>query len=117
MTMTSGESGAAGAPAAARPGAALRSPRILAGLDDRELLAIARSLPKADARRRARKLLVLRHRGLVRACVTRYRRSPEQDQDLMQVGYVGLALLAAGLFCYGLHCPDGARYRDRPPGQ
>jgi RNA polymerase sigma-B factor len=91
MTMTSGESGAARPPAAAPSAAALRSRRSLAGLDDGELLAIARSLPQAAERAAAaRELLVLRHRGLVRACVARYRRSPEHDQDLMQVGYVGL---------------------------
>jgi RNA polymerase sigma-B factor len=91
MTMISGESGAAGQAAAEPPAAAATSPRSLAGLDDGELLAIARSLPRAGERAAAaRELLVIRHRGLVRACVARYRGSPEQDQDLMQVGYVGL---------------------------
>jgi hypothetical protein len=28
-----------------------------------------------------------------------------------------LALLAAGLFCYGLYCLAEARYRDLTPGQ
>jgi hypothetical protein len=28
-----------------------------------------------------------------------------------------LALLAAGLFCYGLYCLVEARYRDLTPGQ
>jgi RNA polymerase sigma-B factor len=96
MTMISAARGTAvpaapGPPAAAPPAAAVTSPRSLAGLDDGELLAIARSLPLAGERAAAaRELLVIRHRGLVRACVARYRRSPEQDQDLMQVGYVGL---------------------------
>ena len=91
MTMISGGGGAAGPPAAAPPAAAVTSRRYLAGLDDGELLAITRSLPQAsDSAAAARELLVLRHRGLVRACVARYRSSPEQDQDLMQVGYVGL---------------------------
>jgi RNA polymerase sigma-B factor len=35
-------------------------------------------------------LLVGRYRGLVWSCVQRYRRGPEQNEDLMQVGYVGL---------------------------
>ena len=31
-----------------------------------------------------------RYRGLVRACVNRYRASPEPTEDLVQVGYLGL---------------------------
>jgi len=63
----------------------------LAGLDDRELLAIIASLPLASERHDAAcELLVRRHRGLVWACVQRYRRGPEPAEDLMQVGYVGL---------------------------
>jgi RNA polymerase sigma-B factor len=63
----------------------------LAGLDDRELLGILRSLPRSSERRAAAcELLVGRYRNLVRSCVRRYRRSPEPVQDLMQVGYVGL---------------------------
>jgi RNA polymerase sigma-B factor len=90
MTMISARSGAAGL-AAAPPAAAVTSQRYLAGLEDGELLAIAQSLARAgECAAAARELLVIRHRGLVRACVARYRRSPEQDQDLMQVGYVGL---------------------------
>jgi RNA polymerase sigma-B factor len=89
--MISAGSGAAGPPAPALPVAAVASGGSLAGLDDGELLAIARSLPQAGGRAAAaRELLVIRHRGLVAACVARYRRSPEQAEDLMQVGYVGL---------------------------
>ena len=63
----------------------------LAGLDDRELLGILRSLPRSSERRAAAcELLVGRYRNLVRSCVHRYGRSPEPVQDLMQVGYVGL---------------------------
>jgi RNA polymerase sigma-B factor len=58
---------------------------------DGELLDMVRSLPRASERREAAcELLVSRHRGLVRSCVNRYRRSPEPTEDLMQVGYVGL---------------------------
>jgi RNA polymerase sigma-B factor len=65
--------------------------RELPGLEDRELLMLVRSLPRADGRRAAAcEVLVARHRGLVRACAARYRRSPEPAEDLMQVGYVGL---------------------------
>jgi RNA polymerase sigma-B factor len=63
----------------------------LAGLDDRELLGILRSLPRASERRGAAcELLVSRHRYLVWSCVQRYRRGPEPAEDLMQVGYIGL---------------------------
>jgi RNA polymerase sigma-B factor len=63
----------------------------LENLEDAELLSIVRSLPRASYRREiACELLVSRHRGLVRSCVNRYRRSPEPTEDLMQVGYVGL---------------------------
>jgi RNA polymerase sigma-B factor len=33
---------------------------------------------------------VIRYQGLVRFCVSRYLRSPEPAEDLMQVGYIGL---------------------------
>ena len=63
----------------------------LAGLDDRELLRIVQSTPRASRRRAAAcELLVSRHRNLVRSCVQRYSRSPEAAEDLMQVGYAGL---------------------------
>jgi RNA polymerase sigma-B factor len=70
----------------------------LAGLDDRALLVIAGSLPRASERRAAAlELLVSRYRWLVRSCVRPYLRSPEPAEDLMQVGYVGL-LKAIGNF-------------------
>jgi RNA polymerase sigma-B factor len=63
----------------------------LSGLEDRELLALAASLPQSSERRAAaRDLLVARYRNLVRSCVQRYSRGPEPAEDLMQVGYVGL---------------------------
>ena len=63
----------------------------LAGLDDRELLEIARTAPRDSARRdEACELLVKRHRNLVWSCVRRYRGSPEPAEDLAQVGHVGL---------------------------
>ncbi len=63
----------------------------LPGLEDRELLALAGSLPLSSQRRAAAcDLLVARYRTLVRSCVRRYTRSPEPAEDLMQVGYVGL---------------------------
>ena len=74
-----------------RPAQASRTVQDLAGLDDRQLLDIVRSLPwGSNGRAMACELLVGRHRNLVWACVQRYRRSPEPTEDLMQVGYVGL---------------------------
>ncbi len=65
--------------------------RDLESHEDGELLSIVRSQPRGSDRREAAcELLVSRHRGLVRSCVNRYRRSPEPTEDLMQVGYVGL---------------------------
>ena len=63
----------------------------MARLDDGELLRIVRRLPRTSDRRAAAcELLVSRHRNLVWSCVRRYQHSPEQVEDLMQVGYVGL---------------------------
>jgi RNA polymerase sigma-B factor len=65
--------------------------RDLSSLRDRELLALAASLPRSSERRAAaRDLLVARYRHLVWSCVRRYSRSSEPVEDLMQVGYVGL---------------------------
>jgi RNA polymerase sigma-B factor len=67
--------------------------RSLAELDNQDLLVIAQSLPWTGLRQTAaRELLVTRHRNLVRSCVQRYRRAAAAagDEDLMQVGYVGL---------------------------
>lgn len=75
----------------APPAPADRTLTDLARLDDSELLGIVRMLPQAsECRAVACELLVGRHHNLVRACVRRYRRSPEPAEDLIQVGYVGL---------------------------
>jgi RNA polymerase sigma-B factor len=92
MTVISAGNGAAARLAVAPPAAPVLSASYLAGLDDGGLLAIAQSPPEGCERAAAaaREVLVIRHRGLVRACVARYRRSPEQAEELMQVAYVGL---------------------------
>ena len=65
--------------------------KYLAGLDDRELLGMVRSLAGGSGSRAAAcELLVSRHRNLVYSCVQRYRGGTEPAEDLMQVGYVGL---------------------------
>jgi RNA polymerase sigma-B factor len=91
-TVSDAESGPA---RLASPGRAVED---LTGLDDRELLGIVRSLPRASERRAAAcYLLVTRHQRLVRSCVRPYLGGPEPAEDLMQVGYVGL-LKAIGNF-------------------
>jgi len=87
-----------GEPAPVAGGPACRAAEGLAGLGDRELLAIAGALPRGSARRdAAREVLVSRYGHLVRACARQYSRSPEPAEDLIQVGYVGL-LKAIGNF-------------------
>ena len=63
----------------------------LSELSDAELLTLVRSRPRGDSmREQACEVLVLRYRPLVRACAMRYRNSTEPQEELMQVGYVGL---------------------------
>jgi RNA polymerase sigma-B factor len=59
--------------------------------EEGELLELVHTLP-AESRRRsdACEALVRRHEPLVRSCARRYRDSPEPQEELMQVGYVGL---------------------------
>ena len=58
---------------------------------DGDLLHIVHSLPVRSGRRAAAcEALVLRYKSLVRACARRYAGSPEPEEELMQVGYVGL---------------------------
>jgi RNA polymerase sigma-B factor len=63
----------------------------LAGLDERALIGLVRSLPRgSELRAVALDLLVARYVGLVRSCVRRYRGGAVPAEDLMQVGYLGL---------------------------
>jgi RNA polymerase sigma-B factor len=74
-----------------RPDPAARLGQVLSELGDRELLALAGSLPRSSELRAATlDLLVGRYRKLVQSCVRPYSHSPEPVEDLMQVGYVGL---------------------------
>src|SRR5271169_6427171 len=89
----------------------------LAGLDDRELLGIAGSLPRFSQRRMAAcELLVVRYRGLVWSCVQRYNRRPEPAEDLLQVGYVGL-VAAINNFDPAVGCSLAAYARSRINGE
>jgi RNA polymerase sigma-B factor len=106
----------------APPGRAVED---LAGLDDRELLGIVRSLPRAgQGRAAACDLLVTRHQRLVWSCVRPYLRGPEPAEDLMQVGYVGLMkaignfdpAVGASLATYARPCISGElkrHFRDK----
>jgi RNA polymerase sigma-B factor len=97
----------------------------LARLDDSALLRIVRAQPLASPRRAAAcELLVTRHRNLVRACVQRYKHSPEPAEDLTQVGYVGLLKainnydpdLGGSLAAYAQPCISGEikrHFRDK----
>jgi RNA polymerase sigma-B factor len=59
--------------------------------DDGELLELVHTLPRRSSEREAAcETLVLRYDSLVRSCARRYRDSPEPEEELMQVGYVGL---------------------------
>lgn len=64
------------------PAAGGRRPSDMAGLDDRELLGMVRSLSGGSGTRAAAcELLVARHRNLVRSCVQRYRRGAERAES------------------------------------
>jgi RNA polymerase sigma-B factor len=92
---------------------------------DSELLELVQLLPSGDPRRQAAcETLVTRYEHLVRACVRRYRDSPESADDLMQVGYVGLmkainnfdAAVGGNLAAYAQPCVSGEikrHFRDK----
>src|SRR6266851_2564419 len=68
-----------------------RTPAVLGGMDDLQLLAIVGSEPRGSERRAAAcEVLVGRYRGMVWSCAQRYCRSPEPAEDLLQAGYIGL---------------------------
>jgi RNA polymerase sigma-B factor len=60
-------------------------------LSDQALVRLVQSLPRQSLERdTACQQLVTRYQSLVRHCAMRYRQSPESQEELMQVGYVGL---------------------------
>ena len=111
-------------PAAGVPAAAA-DPDVLEALDDAALLTMVQSLPRGDRRRDAAgEVLVSRYQPLVRSCVLRYKNSAEPQEELMQVGYVGLLKainnfdprLGASLAGYAQPCVSGEikrHFRDR----
>ena len=63
----------------------------LSGRADHELVALVQSGPAGTAEHDdACTALVARYQGMVRSCAQRYKDSPEPQEELMQVGYVGL---------------------------
>ncbi len=97
----------------------------LAEAGDRDLVALVQSQPIGAAiREEACAVLVDRYESLVRSCALRYRESPEPQEELMQVGYVGLLKainnfdpeIGESLAAYAQPCVSGEikRYfRDR----
>ncbi len=66
-------------------------PGDLEELPDAELLTMIHQASRGSATRDAAcEVLVTRYRPLVRSCVLRYKNSTEPQEELMQVGYVGL---------------------------
>jgi RNA polymerase sigma-B factor len=100
-------------------------PDVLGELDDTELLTMIQSLRRGDSLRDAAcEVLVTRYRPLVRSCVLRYKNSTEPQEELMQVGYVGLLKainnfdpkVGASLAGYAQPCVSGEikrHFRDK----
>src|SRR5258707_11208631 len=100
-------------------------PGDLETLEDSELLRLIRSAPRGSYLRDAAcEVLVTRYRPLVRSCVLRYRNSTEPQEELMQVGYVGLLkainnfdpAVGASLASYAQPCVSGEikrHFRDK----
>ncbi len=96
-----------------------------AELTDAQLAELVQSLPAGSAERDAAcERLVARYQSLVRSCAQRYRHSPEPQEELMQVGYVGLMKainnfnpsLGSSLSAYAQPCVSGEikrHFRDK----
>ncbi len=92
---------------------------------DQALIDLVQSLPPTSASRAAAyEELIRRYEFVVKACVRRYRDSPEPMEDLMQVGYLGLLKaisnydpqLGPGLVAYAQPCVSGElkrHFRDK----
>ena len=95
------------------------------GGTDEDLIGLVQSLPYGSPRRAAAyEELVRRYDFVVKACVRRYRDSPESVEDLMQVGYLGLLKaiskfdpeLGPNLTAYAQPCVSGElkrHFRDK----
>src|SRR5215472_1352311 len=93
--------------------------------DEQALIDQVQSLPVGSAERAAAyEELVRRYEFVVKACVRRYRDSPEPEEDLMQVGYLGLLKaisnfnpeMGPSLIAYAQPCVSGElkrHFRDK----
>jgi RNA polymerase sigma-B factor len=107
------------------PPTAKMRPDDLQDWPDAELLTMIHSLPRGTYMRDlACEVLVTRYQPLVRSCVLRYRNSVEPQEELMQVGYVGLLkainnfnpAVGASLASYAQPCVSGEikrHFRDK----
>jgi RNA polymerase sigma-B factor len=101
------------------------SPPQAAERSDQELLRLVQSLPNdSEDHDAACGELITRYQALVRSCALRYRQSPESQEELMQVGYVGLLkainnfdpTLGGNLAAYAQPCVSGEikrHFRDK----
>jgi RNA polymerase sigma-B factor len=100
-------------------------PRPTAEASDQVLVRLVQSLPRGtDEHNAACETLVARYQSLVRSCAQRYWQSPESQEELMQVGYVGLLkainnfdpAVGSSLAAYAQPCVSGEikrHFRDK----
>jgi RNA polymerase sigma-B factor len=93
--------------------------------DDPALVRLVQSLPRDSYEHDAAcEQLIIRYQSLVRSCAQRYRQSPESQEDLMQVGFVGLLkainnfdpAVGGSLVAYAQPCISGEikrHFRDK----
>jgi RNA polymerase sigma-B factor len=94
---------------------------------DQALVRLVRGLPRGSPERAAAyEQLVVRYQRLVRSCARRYWHSPEPQEELMQVGYLGLLkainnfdpAVGDSLAAYARPCISGEikqYFRDKRP--
>src|SRR6516162_3672699 len=93
--------------------------------DDQALVRLVQTLPRdSDEHEAACEQLIIRYQSLVRSCAQRYWQSPESQEELMQVGYVGLLkainnfdpAIGGSLVAYAQPCISGEikrHFRDK----
>jgi RNA polymerase sigma-B factor len=93
--------------------------------DDQVLVRLVQTLPRdSGGHDAACERLITRYQSLVRSCARRYGQSPESQEELMQVGYVGLLkainnfdpAVGGSLVAYAQPCVSGEikrHFRDK----
>src|SRR5215472_17560702 len=93
--------------------------------DDQVLVRLVQTLPRdSEEHDAACERLITRYQSLVRSCAQRYWQSPESQEELMQVGYVGLLkpinnfdpAIGGSLSAYAQPCISGEikrHFRDK----